>query len=1076
MKYYDHIRIVDKYLDGEGSIEKNTIYELINRYTDVRSYFFKNLQDPSIFNDLKDQGWFAPLTIKESDGNSLFWNVLYYLEGVSKQLDVYPQLAIEFMKIINDVVKYSHNKRKINNYHIWWYCVKILNNIPNDFVAKYLADTENESNFQFKEWLSEWLNKESSSDLTISDISEKLLPKFLDDSRTVPLADVIIDTITDIKKSKTKNYFTKDYEVLLKWQPYWIIKSLKQQAEKIGQVCGKEIIFSIANKLKRVLECKQESSYVVLHADNDVYRLSVRRQQINSQNEEEINYDPKKYFCKLEQYSDQQVKKQVEKSDYWYLHHNSPDKTVKHKEEIEFSNLDEFKVQVKEYLSTEIDLKKIRDYKKKIKNLYRNLFEDYSQVWFKSIEKGGSDHVNRAEEVLTIILRDIVIAKYKNDIDAGRQNTDVFLSGDYPFPIFKKLAVYCIYHFWDKDNMQKFKDFVKLQKRALDKPDWEVEVFDILKNYNVDFDEELIRVIKENIEDVPEYYKKDKNMAAQWQFNLLSPLKDNKNFKNLYEQVKKKLKNKKGYTPDRTAMGVRSVAHVSPLNTQEIKEKPNSDLVRYLQEYKGADSWHGTFEGKPDREGLANALQVVVKENPKKFTDEMDLFYDTPYYYVHHIMRGLRDAWSANKELDWEKILPFCQKFLQRPNFMEEAMKGQGRDSGKGQYVWFIEDVVNLIKIGVSPDKRAFEKEYFSQVWQIFYLIDTFLKEDPEKPPERDALTFALNTTLGKVIESFIYFSLRVAKIENQKPKNFSEKYNQFFKKGVEAYVWFGRYLPNINYLDSEFAQEKIKELSKPDDFGINWQCFMEGYLKGSYVYDELYSSMRPNYIKTIRNPILDDWANRRLAQHIAVWYLREKETIDEKDSLFRLMLEDTSSSEKKQRWFELVSFFWSLSKRTLKGEGNKDKPSQKTMDRILAFWKWTFDKPEFVKERLEKEYNSFLGKLAQLTILLPKLDKKAEKLLMRSAPHVERHHEATFFIEYLTQYEQKKELERIGRIYLKMLENTTPTFREEDIYTIVRRMYETNDSRIKEYADEICNKYGRRGIHFLKDLYFEFN
>ncbi|MCK4859921.1 MAG: hypothetical protein KAS87_05125, partial [Candidatus Omnitrophica bacterium] len=80
------------------------------------------------------------------------------------------------------------------------------------------------------------------------------------------------------------------------------------------------------------------------------------------------------------------------------------------------------------------------------------------------------------------------------------------------------------------------------------------------------------------------------------------------------------------------------------------------------------------------------------------------------------------------------------------------------------------------------------------------------------------------------------------------------------------------------------------------------------------------------------------------------------------------------------------------------------------------------------------------------------------------------------FFMEYLTKFEDDKSVKRIGKIFLKVLEGTTPTFKQEDIQLIVKRLYDLGkkDLDVKKDADDICNTYGRRGIHFLKDLFYE--
>jgi hypothetical protein len=59
------------------------------------------------------------------------------------------------------------------------------------------------------------------------------------------------------------------------------------------------------------------------------------------------------------------------------------------------------------------------------------------------------------------------------------------------------------------------------------------------------------------------------------------------------------------------------------------------------------------------------------------------------------------------------------------------------------------------------------------------------------------------------------------------------------------------------------------------------------------------------------------------------------------------------------------------------------------------------------------------------------------------------------------------------GALLLKMLEKFTPEYDEEDILSIVEKLY-ANDG--KELADEICNIYGARGYEFLRDIFYEHN
>ena len=56
-----------------------------------------------------------------------------------------------------------------------------------------------------------------------------------------------------------------------------------------------------------------------------------------------------------------------------------------------------------------------------------------------------------------------------------------------------------------------------------------------------------------------------------------------------------------------------------------------------------------------------------------------------------------------------------------------------------------------------------------------------------------------------------------------------------------------------------------------------------------------------------------------------------------------------------------------------------------------------------------------------------------------------------------------------LGDIFLKILEKSTPMFRQEDIVSIVEFLY---TEKKKEKANEICNTYAVRGYNFLDGLY----
>lgn len=1064
------------------STEKQQVLYLIKTDADQARYFFARARSLEYFYPLKDQDYFKPETVPyDSEGHALFWNVLDYLERVSEQVAQSPQYGKDLIEIIENVVQFSQNKKRINNYHIWWYCVKILNNIPFNIIK------ENLSIEKFQTWLTVWTGHSMGSGLAISDIGEKLLPKFLKDDAVIDnkyeYAETIIDVITEIKASGRLDAFSKRDDVVMAWDSYWIQDTFHKNYQLIGQKCSVDVIYGFADKLKRALEYKQKYYHESIEIDSDVYQIKVSRVPVEGLRTGEIGFIDNQYECIVKKFSQEQLNKTDRQTDFWALHNTEPQIELNH---FAFNapEREPFVSKIKANLPEDINWAAADKFEKQLRDIYDGLSSDYSYIWLKSLAGGDSEHTIEAAEVLTIVLRNVLLAKCEANRIESRQVLDAFLSDRYSFPIFRRIVLLCADKFW-ADYSEFLDRFLDLVPNALEEADYEVELQDVLHRHNSEFSVVLKGRLKGLISTVPEYYiEKGEKLIAYWKYKWLSPLRDNPDFSALYEEAKQKAEPKDGkpYEPELSTISWGLVSHKSPISKEDIMKKPIAELVKYLREFKGADFWHGTFEGEPDIEGLADVLEAAVKEDPNKFTDEIEAFHSVDYFYLHRVFRGLKEAWNTGKELNWEKVFNFNLIFFGRDvaSILREALQAQGEDSGKGKYIWIVEDIVDLIADGCRNDARAFDPIYFDKAEQIFGLVLPLLKGEKKPDTQRDALTYALNTTLGRTIMAYVSFSLRVARATQKKHENWGiQKYERFFEKGIDAHIWFGRFLPQMKYLDKKYTEKKIEFFAKMDSSDFEWQMFMEGYLTGAGVYQDLYPLMRLNYLNGLGSKVFEERVDKRLVQHICIGYLQNAELLqpknsDGQDSLFWKMLVEAGALGKRARWLEVTVFFWSLTGRTIKKEDKEgeEETSAENKKKILDFWAWTYAEQELVKTNLGDEYNSFLGHLAELTILLDKIDEETEKWLLLCAPHIDRHHNATFFIEYLTKFDDEESIRRIGKIFLKVLENTTPTFRQENIELIVRRIYDKGDPNDFE---SICNTYGRRGVHFLKPVWDEY-
>ncbi|KJJ85785.1 hypothetical protein OMAG_000339 [Candidatus Omnitrophus magneticus] len=1038
-----------------------TVLNLLEQKT-YSDYFFENLNNFIWFTHLKDKKCFCPeehIRYDNSD-NVIFWNVLNYLEKISKQIDHNLQYGKELMDIIDNLVQFSLNKKRINNYRIWYSCVKILNNLPITVIK------ENITIDKFKKWLSVWTEP-------ILDIGDNLLLKFLDDEfgTDYVYAESILYAVTEIRINDVS---TKQEKIVCAGMPYKIWDIFNKHRKLFCERCSLDFVFEIADRLSKVLEYKQKESWTDVKINGDVYIIKVFRILADGLKEGDIKFNDNEYKCVINKFADGQLAGNDRVLDLYTV---EPSENIGH---FTFTApKKDFVSEIIKNLPQNINWQSTDKLEEKILDIYKGLYSDNSQIWCSSLKDISKQRVYDTKDVLTVILRDILFIKCKSNFkEETKKILATFLSDKYQFSIFRRFVLLCIDEFWRdyNDFLEKFIDVVPC---VFKQSDFEVEMYDILYNHNSDFSLALKERIRVLIENGSEYYRKEGNQKslADWQYKWLSPLRGNPDFSDLYEKSKQKvqLKDGKPYEPERslsfdTGWGT---SH-SPISAKEILQKSIEELIKYLNGFKEDD------DADTDMEALSEELQVAVKDKPEHFTDKIDMFHGIKYLYIYKIFRGLKDAWNAGIEIDWQNIFNFIDKYFDgnKEIILSKIIKAQGEDRSKGgRYIWIVDTIVDLIGDGSRSDARAFESNHFNKVEKIFDFIIPLLNGEEKPDTQRDALTYTSNTTLGRVILNYLTFSLRVARATKKKHENWGkEKFERFFPIGIDGYIWLGGYLPQINYLDNSYIKEKINNFSGKDFNNFEWQMFMEGYLTVAKIDKDLYGLMRGNYIKALESGVFKDGTDERLVQHICIGYLQFGEELSKKNkngetiSLFWKMLNEVDTTDKRSRWENIVNFFWS--------RAEQGKLSDEFKKKILDFWEWTFNEKEFVQSKLEEDYNAFLSRLANLTILLDKIDEKNEQWLLLSAPHISK--EDSFmnhsvFIKYLDKFSDEESIKRSGKIFKEVLQYTTPNFiNKVEIQSIVKKLYEIGkkDQEIKLDADEICNTYGRRGIHFLRDLF----
>lgn len=370
------------------SSEEVLLSKRIGEDESYRRWFFAQAKHLKWFYPLKDGKYFSPETIPVTpEGSVLFWDVLNYLERVSKQVAGNPEqngeYGKELLNIIGDAVRFSRDIRRINNPHIWWYCVKIVNNLSAPMIKASVSIEDqadgSSTRYGFGTWLLTWTDTAVAGDLAITDVAEKLLGKFLGDDSALEYAEVIIDVLTRIKASGRMSSLDGKDDAVLVCDSYWVAGAFQKYHEQIGTKCSAGLIYSIADKLKRALEYKRQDFAVEIKIGDEVYELGISRLAADGLRPGEIGFKKGVYQCVLKQYAPEQVKGLDLSENFWALYKIEPE--IERKSfQIHVWNREGFISLAMENLPTDVDWASARELPERLGALFEGLYEDYSSV------------------------------------------------------------------------------------------------------------------------------------------------------------------------------------------------------------------------------------------------------------------------------------------------------------------------------------------------------------------------------------------------------------------------------------------------------------------------------------------------------------------------------------------------------------------------------------------------------------------------------------------------------------------------------------------------------------------------
>jgi hypothetical protein len=675
----------------------------------------------------------------------------------------------------------------------------------------------------------------------------------------------------------------------------------------------------------------------------------------------------------------------------------------------------------------------------------------FNNVWIASIEEHPQNSFpERYDNQLISFTRDLL--EYL-DADKVKSFIENFLDEEHP--IFKRLAFHTINNKYD-ELKELFWNWFDAYKDTTNTT-FKHELYKLLEDNNGKFSEDEFEKLIAWIEslDYSKYY--DDVSAEQlrivtaykkkeWLWSIKTSSTKAEELYEKYNAVNSSELEHPGF--DMWSGGVEWIGHQSPIEEKDVFcNKTVDEIIQEIKTFDPSKIKKERFTRDSDLiEGLANDLAECVKENPNKFSIDINKFVELDWIYKYHLIYGLTNAWREKRKFDWGKVFDFTLKILDEDFFASEE-----------QYVlWLKGQIASLIEYGTQSDENAFDKKYLPQAKEILFLLLKY-KEEEQIEYDRDMNTYVLNSINGKALHALINYALRYGRLNSSHSVKWEDDVKEFFTKQLDEnteysksiFTILGDYLPNLKFLDKEWVDSNFNRIFPIENDDL-WEIAISGYfLYSSTVYTDIYEQFKQygHIEKALKFKFRSDRTKRKVIQHICIMFNSSKDST----TIF-----DVIESKDQEAILEQIRFMWQV---------HRENITEDVRTKILSLWKKIY---EVFGEDNSSASQAIFSTLSKWFVFIDAIDEEILPYLKLTAKYTEKNHNSYFIVEELERIVQNSP-KFVGELYIEMLTNDIfPSYKQEQIENTVELLYKLGEN---ENAKMICNLYRKKGIYFLNEI-----
>jgi hypothetical protein len=474
----------------------------------------------------------------------------------------------------------------------------------------------------------------------------------------------------------------------------------------------------------------------------------------------------------------------------------------------------------------------------------------------------------------------------------------------------------------------------------------------------------------------------------------------------------------------------------TPYQAQELLAfAKTGSLVEKLNAFEQRDSWRG-----PTIAALVDALEEAIVLDPRIFIDLLPDFLEAKRPFQYGIINSLKRLWDTPNEqtqaIDWDKawgrLVDFFERLISSDTFWAEDVPHHELLTPTRD--WIPPVIAQFLKSGTQNDSKAYPAELLPRTWPLIMAL-VKKSEAVDQPEKSDAMTQAINSSKGKAIEALVIHALRTCRVSDQRKNEhaeawalmkpvFEEELSKCQNANYEFSTLAGFYVPNLNYLDSDWLLAKAEDIF-PSQFTDNFVCALDGWTY-SGTSRALYALLvgKGIFDLALRQELPGDHTRERIIERIALAYLWGDEELN--SPRFTYLFESSRVVDLEHA----IGYFWSVRGQNL---------SPEHVERILRFW----DRCVSWSRTTSESTGKLLSYLSRLSCYLNSISNKEKEWLLAVAPHVGINYNSDFFLEELERLSSTNALQ-VSAVLKALLDTFVPTYDFENrLVSILRKIVE---------------------------------